>query len=332
MKTVRWGIVGCGDVTEIKSGPGFAKADNSSLVAVMRRDGALARDYAQRHGVPRWYDDADRLLADSGVDAVYVATRPDTHRDYVLKCAAAGKPVLVEKPMAMNAAECEDMIQACRAARVPLFVAYYHRALPLLLKVKELIDAGAVGAVRFVTILHNEKTPTAGFDGDGIPWRYLPDVGGGGVFVDIGSHALDFLDFLFGPIEAVRGSASNQADLYPAEDFVTCDFSFAGGVRGSGTWSFATYRDFERTEIVGDKGMVTLSLFSPSPVVLTTEEGRREFDIGYPPHVHQPLIQTVVDDLIGTGKCPSTGDTALRATRVIDTVLKDYANGLHTGR
>ena len=99
MRTIRWGMIGCGDVTEVKSGPGFQKANNSSLVAVMRRNGELAQDYARRHGVPRWYDNAEALIDDPQVDAVYVATPPASHKDYTVKCAAAGKPVYVEKPI-----------------------------------------------------------------------------------------------------------------------------------------------------------------------------------------------------------------------------------------
>src|SRR5687768_17696565 len=124
MKPIRWGIIGCGDVTEVKSGPALQNAEHSRLVAVMRRTGSLARDYAERHGVPRWYDDADALIGDPEVDAVYVATPPDSHKDYTLRAARAGKPVYVEKPMALNFAECQAMVQACRDAGVPLFVAF----------------------------------------------------------------------------------------------------------------------------------------------------------------------------------------------------------------
>jgi Oxidoreductase family, NAD-binding Rossmann fold len=148
MRTIRWGIIGCGDVTEVKSGPGFQKANHSRLVAVMRRTGELARDYARRHGVPRWYDNAEALINDPEVDAVYIATPPVAHKDYTLLCARAGKPVYVEKPMALNYQECQFMLRACRAAGLPLFVAYYRRALPRFLKVKQLIDTHAIGEVR----------------------------------------------------------------------------------------------------------------------------------------------------------------------------------------
>jgi predicted dehydrogenase len=124
VERVRWGIIGVGNVTERKSGPGFRQAERSELVAVMRRNGDLAADYARRNDVPRWYDDADELINDPQVDAVYVATPPDSHREYVLRVAQAGKPVYVEKPMARTALECEDMISACEGAGVGLFVAY----------------------------------------------------------------------------------------------------------------------------------------------------------------------------------------------------------------
>src|SRR2546427_254743 len=135
MKTIRWGIIGCGDVTEVKSGPGFYKAANSQLLAVMRRDGGLGAEYPRGHRGTRWHDDAEAIIRAPDIDAVYVATTPDSHRDYVLRCAAAGKPVLVEKPMAMDHGQCQDMIAACAAAGVPLWVAYYRRALPRFLAV-----------------------------------------------------------------------------------------------------------------------------------------------------------------------------------------------------
>jgi predicted dehydrogenase len=81
MEEIRWGIIGCGDVTEIKSGPAFNKVANSKLVAVMRRDSAKAADYAKRHHVPKWYDDASKLINDPEVNAIYIATPPLQH-DY----------------------------------------------------------------------------------------------------------------------------------------------------------------------------------------------------------------------------------------------------------
>jgi 1,5-anhydro-D-fructose reductase (1,5-anhydro-D-mannitol-forming) len=323
MKTIRWGIIGCGEVTEVKSGPGFAKAERSALAAVMRRNGALARDYAQRHGVPRWYDDGAALIADPEVDAIYVATPPNAHKDYTLAAAAAGKPVYVEKPMALDTGECDAMVAGCRDAGVPLFVAYYRRALPRFLTVKELVDTGAIGDVRAVTItLYRHYQPPAG----ALPWRINPAISGGGLFVDLAAHTLDLLDFILGPIARVTGGAGNQGGLYRAEDVVHGAFEFASGVRGTGIWSFNAFGEVDRTEIVGSRGRVSFATFDDLPVTLETAAGAEAFTIPHPAHVHQPLIQTIVDELTehGSARCPSTGESGARTTRVMDELLRAY--------
>jgi predicted dehydrogenase len=320
-RTIRWGIIGCGDVTEVKSGPAFQKARDSALVAVMRRNADLARDYARRHGVPRWYVDADALINDDEVDAVYVATPPSSHKEYTLRAAAAGKPVYVEKPMAMNFAECEVMIRACRSAGVPLFVAYYRRALPRFIKVRELIQDGTIGDVRFVNVLYTEPPTASVMNPAALPWRVKPEISGGGLFVDMASHMLDFLDYELGPLGDVHGVASNQAHLYEPEDTVTGTFGFESGARGTGTWCFVAFDRRDRTEIVGTKGRIRYVTFDASPIELETSRGRTEFPIANPPHIQQPLIQTIVDALNGRGNPPSTGESAARTSRVMDRML-----------
>jgi len=190
---VRWGIIGCGDVTEVKSGPGLQMAAGSQLVAVMRRSGALAADYARRHGVPRWYDSAEALIADPGVDAVYVATPPGSHAAYALAAAAAGKPAYVEKPMARHAAECDRMVEAFARSGLPLFVAYYRRRLPCFLKVEELVRSGALGRMTGVSYRLAEPHHRGGEQ-----WRTDAELAGAGHFLDLASHALDLLDYLLG--------------------------------------------------------------------------------------------------------------------------------------
>ena len=323
MDEICWGILGCGAVTEVKSGPAFDKVEGSKLVAVMRRDGEKAKDYARRHGVPKWYDDADKLINDPDVNAVYVATPPDCHAEYTIRAAQAGKPVYVEKPMARNFGECETMIEACEKANVPLFVAYYRRTLPDFLKVKELVDAGGIGQVRLVTVeLYNQPRPEA-LDHDNPPWRVIPEMAGGGYFFDLGSHELDFLDYVFGPIVSVNGRAANQAGLYPAEDVVCANFTFESGVLGSGMWCFTVSSQSRKDciRIVGDKGNITFSSFDPAPIALETARGVEQFKIPRPQHVQQPLIQTVVNELQGRGRCPSTGPTAARTSWVMDRII-----------
>jgi predicted dehydrogenase len=319
MRAIRWGIIGVGDVTEVKSGPAFQKANHSALVAVMRRTGALARDYAERHGVARWYDDADALIHDPDVNAVYIATPPDTHMDYALRVAQAGKPVYVEKPMARHHAECLRMIDACEQTGMPLFVAYYRRALPRFLKVKELVDSGAAGDVRYVSVTLTQRPGT--YDPANLPWRVIPNIAGGGLFVDLASHTLDFLDFVLGPIRQAHGYAANQGWQYPAEDLVSGSFVFESGVQGVGTWCFTAAEEIDQVEIAGTRGKVVFSTFGHAPVRLVTSDGVQEFYIDHPPHIQQPLIQLVVDDLNGVGRCPSTGVTGARTSWVMDRLL-----------
>jgi predicted dehydrogenase len=324
MNTIRWGILGCGDVTEVKSGPGLQKAHGSSLVAVMRRNGALAADYARRHKVPRWYDDAEALIHDPEVNAVYVATPPAYHCQYTLSCARAGKPVYVEKPMGRTYGECRQMIEACRDAGVSLYVAYYRRALPRFLKVKELIDTGALGEVRYVTVHLSQPVPSGGYDRENLPWRVIPEIAGGGLFMDLACHTLDFLDYVMGPIARVEGFASNQGGHYRAEDMVSARLTFESGVHCVGTWCFTGFQQVDVNEIVGTEGKVRFSSFGVEPVVLERGQGMTEYPIPNPAHVQQPLIQTVVDDLLGRGKCPSTGISAARTNWVSDEVLAEY--------
>lgn len=325
---IRWGIIGCGNVTEAKSGPALQKATGSTLVAVMRRDAALAADYAKRHGVPKWHGDAQALVDDPDVDAVYVATPPSTHREYALMGMGAGKPVYVEKPMALDAHECEDMLRASRECSVPLFVAYYRRALPRFLKVRGLLREGAIGEPRRVNVGYRRPLSPEYRDPANLPWRVRPEISGGGLFVDLGSHALDLLDFLFGPIASVDGDAASLSGAYPAEDTVAMSFAFGSGLQGKGEWSFCAEVHRDEVEVVGDRGRLAFATFGDGPVVVESDGGIREFRIDDPVHVQQPLIETVVAELRGEGRCPSTGESALRTTRVIDQVLARHRAGL----
>lgn len=333
MKPIRWGIIGCGAVTEVKSGPAFQKAEGSELVAVMRRTGEKAKDYALRHGVPKWYDKVDDLIYEPEVDAVYIATPPSSHAEYVIKVAEAGKPVYVEKPMALNYAECQQMLAACEQVGVPLFVAYYRRRLPLFLKVKELLDAGVIGDVRGITLTLYWPPDQGETDPSNLHWHVLPDISGGGRFVDVGCHQLDMLDYLFGPITQVYGQAANQAGLYPAEDIVCASFSFESGLLGSGFWCFtgAETARTDRVEILGERGEIVFPAFDKTSITVQTAQGIEDYPMTWPEHVAQPLIQTIVDELHGCGKCPSTGKTAARTTWVMDEILREWRRTMGQG-
>jgi len=323
LEEVRWGIIGAGDVCEVKSGPAMNKIKHSKLVAVMRRNGAKAKDYAERHNVDKWYDDADKLIHDPDVNVIYIATPPGSHEEYTLKAAKAGKPVYVEKPMARTHKECLTMVEACQRANVPLFTAYYRRRLPNFLKIQSILKDGIIGDIRYVNILLNKTLQpdivwASGHDDN---WRIVPEISGGGYFFDLASHQLDIMDFLFGPIQNAQGVARNQANLYTAEDIVMGTFHFDGGIVGQGTWCFTTSKisDKEVTTIVGSKGQVSFPFFSDHSVTLEVEGKEKEvmkFDI--PVNIQQPLIQTIVDELRGDGKCPSTGVSGARTNRVME--------------
>ncbi|MFP4622475.1 MAG: Gfo/Idh/MocA family protein [Bacteroidales bacterium] len=324
---VKWGTIGCGDVTEVKSGPALQLCEGSELVAVMRRSTEKAKDYASRHKVPKWFDNADELINDPEINAIYVATPPDTHHYYTIKALHAGKPVYVEKPMAMSYTQCREMIGVAEKNDLPLFVAFYRRMLPSFLKAKELVEQNAIGEVRFVNLrLYLPANPKDDHP-DERPWRVKPEISGGGYFVDLAPHQLDFLDYLFGPIVNPRGFARNQANLYEPEDIVSTVWEFeSSSVIGNGNWCFTVNEMNEEDiiEIVGSNGSIELSCFDHANVYLRRNEQTRTFRFEKPKHVEKPLIQTVVNELRGIGECPSHGDSGARTNWVMDQILGDY--------
>jgi len=314
-------MIGCGDVAEVKAGPALQKADGSALVAVMRRDVDKARDFARRHGVARAYGGAAELIADPEVDAVYIATPPSSHCEIALEVARSGKPCLVEKPMAMTPAECSRMVDAFRAAGRPLWVAYYRRALPRTLLVRQLMVDGAIG--RLTSVQVELLTPLASPERVR-SWRFDPSVAGGGQFFDMGSHCIDIVDFLAGPISEVSAVALNTGGAYPVEDLVTASFRVGDGAAGVGLWNFNAHRSADCVRLTGTRGSVSFSLFSDDEVVLSTSDGERRFEGRNPPHVHQPLVQTIVDELRGRGRCESTGESGRRAAEVMERCVAGY--------
>lgn len=320
MKTIRWGIIGCGHVCEVKSGPALIRARHSTIAAVMRRDLSAARDFAQRFGVDRAYDDAEQLLSDPAVDAVYIAAPPLWHRHYTLLAATAKKPVLVEKPMAMNVAEAEEMIAVCDAAGVPLFVNHFRRALPRFIEIKSRIDAGALGEVRSFTLSFSAgygRADEAGADG----WRLRAE-SGGNPFFDTACHHLDVLDFLLGPIADVRAHVGQRSPHAHAPDVYSASMRFENGVQGAGSWCYGVGVTNDCVEIIGSEGLIAFSIFDlEAPLLLETEEVAEEIVVVPELHVHRPFIESVVESLNGKGQCSSTAQSALRTVRVMDHIL-----------
>ena len=320
---VRWGIIGCGDVCELKSGPAFYKTEGSSLAAVMRRNAFKAEDYAKRHGVARWYSDAGQLIADPEVDAVYIATPPSSHAEYAIRAMRAGKPVYVEKPMAASYIECEEMNTVSCETGVPLLVAYYRRSLPYFLKIKEIIDSGEIGEIISVHIRFRSPANPQDSAPDK-PWHVQPEIAGAGYFYDMACHTLDILDFLLGEIVDAHGQAANRAGLYAAEDTVAASFRFASGVVGCGEWAYAAplVTNCDEVEITGSQGWVRFATFSFAPILVQTIHTQAEYNFPRPEHIQQPMIESVVAQLCGLGKSPSDGISAARTNHVMDKILK----------
>ena len=326
LNTVRWGIIGVGDVTEVKSGPAFYKSEHSELVVVMRRNAEKAADYAKRHDVPKWYSNGSELINDPEVDAVYIATPPNSHADYAIEAMRAGKPVYVEKPMAKSYAECKEMLNVSEETGVPLYVAYYRRTLPAFLKVKELIADGVVGKPLTVNITLYKQAQERGQKHEEMHWHVFPEISGAGHFFDLASHQFDYLDFILGPVIKVSGIAVNQAGLYPAEDTVTGTWQHDSGVTGTGSWCFVTDESSEKDiiEIIGENGRISLPCFSPGNLKLTTNQGITEMGFTNPEHISQNLVKQVIETLRENGECVSTGKSAARTSWVLDEMVKNY--------
>lgn len=218
------------------------------------------------------------------------------------------------------------MIETFSARGVPLFVAYYRRSLPRFLAVKAILAAQTLGRITRVQYRY-AKGPWQG-DRRQLPWRLRAEHSGGGLFLDVGCHALDLIDYLFGPILQVEGTAANLSGAYDVEDQVAMSFQLAGGATGAATWNFTADRPEDLLEITGTDGSMRMSVFGNHPIVLDVFGEQTELiDRPNPVHIQEPLIQSIVDELRGEGLCPSTGESAARTSRVIDTVLDEYYGG-----
>ena len=324
-KMINWGFIGCGIVTEKKSGPAFGKINGSQVVAVMRRDGDKAQDYAKRHDIKTWYTDAQKLIDDPKVNAIYVATPPSTHAEYAIAAMRAGKPVYVEKPMAASYEECVEMMRVSVETGVPCFVAYYRRTLPYFRRVKQLIDDGMLGDISTINIRFAIPPYATDYSRDTLPWRVKKEIAGAGYFFDLASHQFDLLDFLLGPIVDAQGHTSNIAGLYDVEDTVSATFQFESGIVGSGSWSFVAPPDTrtDTIELVGTKGKLTFSTFMFTEIMEETSYCKIVYNETNPDNIQYHLIKSIVENLQGKGgEVASTCTSAARTNWVMDKILR----------
>ncbi len=319
-KILNWGIIGCGSVTELKSGPAYQKADGFVLKAVMRRNSEKAADYAERHGVEKFYSNADELINDTEIDAIYIATPPDSHKYYALKVAEAGKPCCIEKPLAPSYEDSLSIVKCFEEKKLPLFVAYYRRSLPRFQKVKKWLDSGSIGDIRHVS-WHLSK-PANEIDYSGVyNWRTDPKIAPGGYFDDLASHGLDLFAYLFGDFKEVVGLYKNQQGFYKAKDAVVASWFHEKGISGTGSWNFGTAIRQDKVEIYGSKGKIEFSVFDEIPLKITNENGIQELFIENPKNIQLYHVQNMRDHLQGIMEHPSSGVTAAHTNWVMDKIL-----------
>lgn len=318
MKNIRWGILGCGDVCEVKSGPAFNKIDHSRLVAVMRRDEEKVRDFARRHQVPKFYTSAKDLFDDDEVNAVYIATPPAYHEEYAIAAMEAGKPVYIEKPVALNSASCRRILDASRRLGMKASVAHYRRGLPVFKKVRSLIHSGVIGSPTLV-ICNTLQSPDKKADAKDY-WRTNPEISGGGLFFDLAPHQLDIFYWLFGKPAQVRGHSENQKKRYAAPDLTNVEAVFENGVYLHALWAFnvSAGSAVEATEIIGEKGKIRFSFFRASDIEVFTDDLSEKITLEYPLNIQQPMIAEVVKYFRNEGPNPCSLEDALVTMQMMD--------------
>lgn len=318
--TVRWGIIGCGAVTEVKSGPAYQSTPGFEIRAVMRRDAGKAADYAFRHGIAKFYADADVLIKDEEVDAVYIATPPDSHLFYALKVAEAGKPCCIEKPLAPNYTQSLAIYTAFKEKGIPLFTAYYRRSLPRFLQVKEWLETGTIGQVRHIG-WHLRKPPSQLDLSKTYNWRTDAEVAPGGYFDDLASHGLDLFVYLMGEIEMAFGVSTNQQGLYSAKDAIAGCWKHKNGITGEGSWNFGCNDKEDKVEILGSEGKITFAIFGEEDLILQQGIKITRLFIENPKHIQQHHVANIKEHLFGNKFHPSTGETATHTSWVMDQIL-----------
>jgi len=324
MKILRWGFIGCGEVTEKKSGPAFSEVEGSSVVAVMSRTEERARSYAERHRIPRWYTDAQELIDDPEVNAVYVATPPSSHATFAIMAMKAGKPVYVEKPLASTYEDCARVNRVSEQTGMPCFVAYYRRYLPYFQRVKDIVNNGVIGKVINVQVRLAEPPRELDYaHPESLPWRLQPDIAGGGYFYDLAPHQLDLLQDIFGVILEASGICANRGGLYQAEDTVSACFRFENGLPGSGSWCFTAHESAreDRVQLIGDRGSVSFSVFDYKPIHLHTSKTDEYISVPNPSYVQYPIIKSVIEHLQGLSVCSCTSVSATPVNWVMDRIL-----------
>lgn len=318
MKNIVWGMIGCGDVTEVKNGPGLYLAKNSILKAVTNRTIKKAENWVARHQHGMVYEDVDAILNDPEIDIVYIATTPDKHVEYAVKCAQAGKHCLIEKPLALSYEEGLKIKEAFDTAGKKVYVAFYRRSLNRFNKIAELMNGGTIGTVEAINAVRFVKAVE-----DAEAWRMNPEISGGNIFTETDIHVLDYMCRLMGEVEEynVIKNIFNKSNC--VFDSLSMNLKFQNGVIGSGQWLYNCNTELDRIEIIGDKGIIRFDFFNnKSPIYVITEAGQTEYVVEDSQFVGLNMEQEIVNELNGIGSFSGDVNTALKTLKIMVEILK----------
>ena len=309
MAKFRWGLIGCGEVARRRVAQAIQAHPQCELVAACRRNETALCEFCEDYSVPSSFTDADALIADASLDAVYIATPVGCHREQAVKAAQAGKHVLLEKPMALNLMECEAIAQAASAANVTLGIAYYRRFYPVVIRMKELIESGTIGTPLSIRAATATRALTPDFEGY---WRVDPEQSGGGPLIDLGSHRLDLFRTFFGDPTQAHAICATRCGDYAAEDCASALFRFGDGIHGTLECFFGAGTDPDEFSILGTQGRLDATPLNRGELQIETD-GKRRCE-SHPPHENYnvPLVADFVA-AIEQGRCPTVSGEDGRA-------------------
>ncbi len=324
---ITWGLIGCGDVTEVKSGPGLYKASGSKLAAVYNRTYHKAIDYAKRHNIPKIYQTIEELVNDPEIDIIYIATPPVSHARFATLCLNAGKIPYIEKPVANTYSECLQIKELAAAKNLPVYAAFYRRGVEKFLKIKELLDNRIIGDIRYIQIVQTTRVTQDELDPQHLPWRVQPEISGGGKFLDMAVHILDTLAMFFGEYAQLQGEVRNNGGYYPADDTVVATFRFKSGITGSGSWCYVADKDTNEVQIIGSNGRISYDGLSAKNFTLEQNGNIETFNFTVPEHASMPYQQAIVNELLGKQRSQADFNQAINIVEMTDMLYKEYRRG-----
>jgi len=314
MSLLRWGLIGAGDIVRKRVADALRTASGCELAAVTRARADLVERFAREVGAARWHASWRDLVSDPDVDAVYVATPVRLHAEQTIAAAESGKHVICEKPMAMNVAECDRMIAACRSSGVRLAVAYYRRFYPVVRRIDQILTSGEIGAPVWA-----QATAFEPFDPlPGAPryWLVQRSESGGGPMADFGCHRVEVLLSLLGPVRQVKSLVASVVLRRDVEDTAAALLQFERGACAIVAVTHAAADRADALDLFGTLGSIRVASLNVGEMVVHAAGGERRESHPPPANVHVPLVEDFVD-AVRTGRDPTVDGYVGRAVAAV---------------